>query len=118
MKSGNQEPEFSDIKVEQSRIAGLDCLRGLFLVMVLADHIDFAAYSRGGVRHWTLMGLGFSDAAAGFVFISGFVFGYVYSRRMARDGYWAVDSSLMDNRLLGAVQAFCSRSLWQSWPLG
>jgi hypothetical protein len=71
-----------------NRIAGLDCLRGLFLTLVLADHIDFAAYSRGGVRHWTLMGLGFSDAAEGFVFLSGFVFGFVYSRRMQQNGYW------------------------------
>jgi hypothetical protein len=72
-----------------NRIAGLDCLRGLFLVLVLADHIDFAAYSRGGVRYWTLMGLGFSDAAEGFVFLSGFVFGFVYSRRMQQNGYWS-----------------------------
>ena len=80
--SGDETP-----RTIEARLAALDCLRGLMLAIVLVDHIDFAAYSRGGMRHWTLMGLGFSDAAEGFVFLSGFVFGYVYGRRIEHSGY-------------------------------
>ena len=73
----------------QSRMAALDCLRGLMLAIVLADHIDFMALTGGTIRNWTLIGLGFSDAADVFVFLSGFVFGLAYGKRIQREGRWS-----------------------------
>jgi hypothetical protein len=74
--------------VPEPRKVALDCLRGLMLTIVLADHLDFAAASGGTIRNWTLIGLGFSDAADVFVFLSGFVFGLAYGKRIRRDGRW------------------------------
>ena len=71
-------------------MAALDCLRGLMLAIVLADHIDFMALNRGTIRNWTLIGLGFSDAADVFVFLSGFVFGLAYGKRIQREGRWSI----------------------------
>lgn len=59
------------------------------LAIVLADHIDFMALNSGTIRHWTLLGLGFSDAADVFVFLSGFVFGLAYGKRIQREGRWS-----------------------------
>ena len=68
------------------RISSIDCMRGLMLAMVLADHIDSQHYNNAGIVKWTLMGLGFSDASDVFVFLSGFVFGYAYGKRIKRNG--------------------------------
>src|SRR5262245_25027571 len=54
--------------------------------MVLLDHIDWI----GGADlfgAWTLMGLGFSDAAEVFVFLSGYTCGWVYTPRLIRKGW-------------------------------
>lgn len=71
------------------RLHVIDFLRGLALTIVLLDHVDLWARPAGFFRDWTLMGLGFSDAAEAFVFLSGFTFGWVYSPRLARDGFLA-----------------------------
>jgi len=70
-------------------MAAIDCLRGLMLAIVLANHIDFMAVNGGSIRNWTLIGLGFSDAADVFVFLSGFVFGLAYGKRIQREGGWS-----------------------------
>lgn len=71
-----------------SRMAGIDVLRGLMLAIVLVDHIDFMSGRSGSISRWTLMGLGLSDAADVFVFLSGFVFGVAYGKRVEREGRW------------------------------
>jgi len=78
-----------DPSSSKSRMPALDCLRGLMLAIVLGDHIDGVTYGSASIAEWTLTGLGFSDAADGFVFISGFVFGYAYGKRVRRDGRWS-----------------------------
>ncbi len=75
--------------VDDTRIPAIDCLRGLMLAMVLADHIDALTFSNASIGKWTLMGLGFSDAADVFVFLSGFVFGLAYGKRIRRVGRWS-----------------------------
>lgn len=69
------------------RLHSVDFFRGLALTIVLLDHVDLWARPAGFFRDWTLMGLGFSDAAEAFVFLSGFTFAWVYGRRLARDGF-------------------------------
>jgi hypothetical protein len=71
------------------RLVALDCLRGLTLTIVLVDHVDDVITDRDFFTNWTLKGLGFSDAADAFVFLSGFTFGWVYCRRLDRDGFWS-----------------------------
>lgn len=57
-------------------------LRGLMLVIMTLDHMPLF------IRRLTYQPFGFFDAASGFVFLSGFVYGMVYSKY------------LMDHRLL------------------
>lgn len=76
------------ITLALSRLAGLDALRGLMLTIVLADHCGDVLTQGRFIRQWTLMGLGWSDAAEAFVFLSGFTFGWVYSARLQRHGVW------------------------------
>lgn len=52
------------------RLHSVDLIHGFALVIVLLDLIDLWARPVGFFRDWTLMGLGFSDAAEGFVFRS------------------------------------------------
>ncbi len=77
------------------RLCSIDFLRGLSLTMVLLDHLDFLVVKEGFFRHWTLMGLGFSDAAEAFVFLSGFTFGWVYSPRMAHEGFFSCQKRVL-----------------------
>lgn len=57
------------------RIIYLDVLRGLMLVIMTFDHLD------GPVKSITFQPLGFVSAAAGFIYLSGFVYGLVYTRK-------------------------------------
>lgn len=64
----------------------IDFFRGVALIVVLVDHIE--QMSRVSLfSSWTPRGLGFSDGADAFVFLSGYTFGLVYSRRMNRKGF-------------------------------
>lgn len=72
------------------RLHSIDFFRGVALTIVLVDHVDFFARDFGFFRDWTLMGLGFSDAAEAFVFLSGVTFGWVYTPKLARDGWFCV----------------------------
>ena len=67
------------------RLIAVDFFRGLALVFVLLDHLDWSA-GPILIRRWTPIGLGFSDGAEAFVFLSGLTFGWVYSARLLRDG--------------------------------
>ncbi len=80
------------IVTHEGRLESVDFFRGLALLIVLVDHIDWWARAEGGgfIRDWMPIGLGFSDAAEAFVFLSGFTFGWVYTQRMAEDGFLPV----------------------------
>lgn len=82
------------------RLHSVDFLRGLALTIVLLDHVDlWARPASGFIRDWSLMGLGFSDAAEAFVFLSGFVFGWGYRVRIVRDGFVACQMRVLGRTL-------------------
>ncbi len=64
----------------------IDFFRGVALIVVLVDHIE----QMSGVSlfaEWTPRSLGVTDGADAFVFLSGYTFGLVYSRRINRKGF-------------------------------
>lgn len=61
--------------VDSSRIRYLDVLRGLMLVIMTFNHFG------GPVKSITFQPLGFVSAAEGFIYLSGFVYGVVYTRK-------------------------------------
>lgn len=65
------------------RDARLDVLRGLALVMIFINHVP-NTYWEG----WTSRNFGFSDAAEGFVFMSGLAAGLAYSAGFRRPPLW------------------------------
>lgn len=80
-------------RVPGRRVWAVDWLRGVALTMVLVDHMDLTVFSWGvgGFRNWTLMGLGFSDAAQWFVFLSGVSFALACAVKLAEpSGWWRV----------------------------
>jgi len=60
----------------------LDVLRGLALVMIFINHVPGNIY-----EHLTSRNFGFSDAAEGFVLMSGIACGLAYSGRFRTDGF-------------------------------
>jgi hypothetical protein len=56
--------------------------------LILLDHLDAWSGDARFFRNWTLAGIGFSDAAELFAFLSGFVFGRAYSREIDDHGFW------------------------------
>src|SRR5579883_2466606 len=82
---------------ESSRDLRLDLLRGFCVFAMIADHVggDSYAHAVSGAGEF------FVSAAEGFVFLSGFVMGMVYSGIVARHG------------LLAAVK----KALLRSWTL-
>jgi hypothetical protein len=58
-----------------ARIVYLDVLRGLMLVIMTFDHLE------GPIKSITFQPLGFVSAAAGFIYLSGYVYGLVYTRK-------------------------------------
>lgn len=71
-----------------TRLAGLDALRGLMLVLMTLTHIPT---SIGGVFGQPF---GYVSAAEGFVLLSGFMAGLVFSQRLERHGAPAMRSAL------------------------
>lgn len=71
-----------------ARNTGLDVLRGLMLVLMTVTHIPT---SIGGVFGQPF---GYVSAAEGFVLLSGFIAGLVFSRRLERHGPEALRSTL------------------------
>lgn len=66
----------------------IDFFRGLALLIVVVDHIE-GWCGRSVVENWTLISLGFSDAAEIFVFLSGYVLAVAYSRALDQGGFAA-----------------------------
>lgn len=65
------------------RDARLDFLRGVALVMIFINHVPGTVY-----ENFTSRNFGFSDAAEGFVLISGIAAGLAYSPAIARGIAW------------------------------
>lgn len=66
----------------------IDFFRGLALMMVLIDHVE----SKLGVSllsRFTLKSIGYCDAAEVFVFLSGYLYGTVYSHVYQQHGSFA-----------------------------
>lgn len=80
-----------------TRLQYIDFLRGVALTIVLLDHVDWFArrHGNGFFRDWTLMGLGFSDAAEAFVFLSGMAFGWAYTKKIANSAVRQVQARLL-----------------------
>src|SRR6266699_2125318 len=75
-------PITSNFSFAVERDLRLDLLRGLGLWMIFLDHIP-----QDVVAWLTLRNYGFSDAAEFFVFISGFLVGWIYTP-IVRGGYF------------------------------
>lgn len=76
-------PEYIN-KTKNQRIIYLDILRGLMLVLMTFDHLG------GPIKNITFQPLGFVSAAAGFIYLSGFVYGLVYTRAYLNSDYKAL----------------------------
>jgi len=66
----------------------VDALRGLFLIIMMVDHLPYHP-----LRRFSRQGFGFVSAAEGFVFISGMVSAWVYGRILAKQGEAALRRS-------------------------
>ncbi|MCK9512864.1 MAG: OpgC domain-containing protein [Pigmentiphaga sp.] len=85
-----------------ARQTHLDALRGLFLVLMTSTHLP----TWFGVP--TSQSFGFVSAAEGFVFLSAYMAGLVYTRRAARDGMAAMKRTFWKRtRLIYACQVAC-----------
>lgn len=71
-----------DGSVATERDLRLDFFRGLALLSIFIDHVDW----EGVLAQFTIKALGFSDAAEVFIFISGYTAGMVYRRVIERQG--------------------------------
>jgi hypothetical protein len=66
----------------------IDFFRGLALLIVVVDHVEiWSGHPR--IYNWTLVSVGFSDAAEIFVFLSGYVLAIAYAQTLAQGGRWA-----------------------------
>lgn len=72
----------------------LDALRGLMLVMMTVTHLPVQLAERLGQP------FGFVSAAEGFVFLSAFMAGMVYTQRAAKDGIRAMHQAFMRRALV------------------
>lgn len=72
--------------LNQKRIAYIDMLRGLMLVIMTFDHLG------GPLKSITFQPVGFVSAAAGFIYLSGFIYGVVYSKRHTEHGFETIRS--------------------------
>jgi hypothetical protein len=77
MKSA-QQPDIS-VKQKSKRIMAFDLIRGLFLLIIMIDHIELYP---NGLDIFTGKGRLWVSAAEGFFFMSGLLIGMVYKRRL------------------------------------
>lgn len=76
-----------------TRMPGLDVLRGLMLVLMTVTHLPISIGGAFGQP------FGYVSAAEGFVLLSGFIAGLVFTRRLDRHGPAAVRSALQKRAL-------------------
>lgn len=69
----------------------VDFVRGAALLLIYSDHI-----SGNLLAEYTLYSVGFADMAEVFVFISGYVGGIAYSRRLSARGFWSCQKKALD----------------------
>src|SRR5499427_5381742 len=80
------------------RIDGIDCWRGLALLMIFIDHVPENVF-----QHVTLTNFGFSDAAELFVFLAGVSVALAYGTRF------------FDGETVAAVRAVLRRAFTLYW---
>ncbi len=70
-----------------NRIKQVDCIRGLLLVIMTLDHLQYMPFKRLSeyTLNWTYQTFGFVAAVEGFVFVSGLIFGLVYTPKFLHD---------------------------------
>ena len=78
---------------KKSRLVHVDAIRGAMLVLMAVNHIP------SDVQRFTNHPFGFVSAAEGFVFMSGLMSGWVYSKRYYRDGAVAMKDAAMRRAL-------------------
>jgi hypothetical protein len=66
------------------RINSIDMLRGLMLVIMTLDHLGSET---GVIKRITFEPFGFVSAAEGFIYLSGFVYGLVYTRTLINSNF-------------------------------
>lgn len=71
------------------RIISVDVLRGLMLVIMTLNHLSG---TDGIIQRITFQPLGYVSAAEGFIYLSGFVYGLVYTRTFWSRGYDSIKS--------------------------
>ncbi|MEK6260681.1 MAG: OpgC domain-containing protein [Planctomycetota bacterium] len=101
-ESSNEQATVSRHAQSTSRLSSVDFLRGLALTIVILDHVDFWTDGGGFIRSWTLMGLGFSDAAEAFVFLSGLTLGWAYGSKISEGSFLLIQKRV----LLRALQIY------------
>lgn len=78
---------------QTNRIIALDFLRGLMLLVMMLDHLQYFPFNSllPVAYPYTFQTLGFVNAAEGFFFLSGLVFALVYTPRYLSGGQAAFD---------------------------
>jgi hypothetical protein len=69
------------MRENNQRIESLDMFRGLMLVIMTFDHLG------GPIKKITFEPIGYVSAAEGFIYISGFVYGLVYTKFFVLNGF-------------------------------
>lgn len=85
---------------QRSRDSRIDFARGVALLFIFSDHIQGNV-----VAEFTPQALGFSDMAEVFVFLSGYVCGVSYGRRMGEQGF----QSCLVRAAWRAVQVYAAK---------
>jgi len=83
------------------RLTELDILRGVLLLMMVVNH------SPSSLRRFTDQPVGFFTTAEAFVFVSAFLAGMLFRKRMEKDGFDAARSSTIHR----AVRIYCAHLL-------
>lgn len=72
---------------KNQRIISIDVLRGLMLVIMTLNHLSG---TDGIIQRITFQPLGYVSAAEGFIYLSGLVYGLVYTRTFWSSGYISI----------------------------
>jgi hypothetical protein len=83
------------------RLTELDVLRGVLLLMMVVNH------SPSSLRHFTDQPLGFFTTAEAFVFVSAFLAGLLFRKRIEKNGFDAARSSTIQR----AGRIYCAHLL-------